>query len=875
MRERSAESLLDIDSPAVVTEAAVVDVSIIIVNYNVREFLHQALQSVRRASAGLNVEVIVVDNNSADGSTEMVADEFPEVTLIENRDNTGFSRANNQGIRIAQGRYLLILNPDTILQEDTLTTLVDYLDRNPEAGAVGCQILNPDGSFAPESRRAFPTPRVALYRITGLSRLFPRSPRFGRYNMTFLPIDKESEVDALSGSCMMVRHAALYHSPERAESLALLNGRASGENIRSTDSGSGAGLFDETFFMYGEDLDWCFRIQQAGWSIRYTPETKIIHYKGESTKKGELRYVRLFYGAMATFAEKHLQSRYSRLFTLAIHSAIFARASLSAVAQVGRKVLRPMLEFGIVFTVVAALGTLILGRNGQFPPPMFFLAVAGGFALTYVVSALAVDAYAPANRRRIVPVWRSLAVALVVMATMSFFIKDIAFSRLLLPLSVGASGALLAFFRLSARPPAERTNERVLLVGSQSEHERLTRMLANQPSGLIVAGYVEVDESRVRRARASLSAVAQVGRKVLRPMLEFGIVFTVVAALGTLILGRNGQFPPPMFFLAVAGGFALTYVVSALAVDAYAPANRRRIVPVWRSLAVALVVMATMSFFIKDIAFSRLLLPLSVGASGALLAFFRLSARPPAERTNERVLLVGSQSEHERLTRMLANQPSGLIVAGYVEVDESRVRRARANKPLGPLRQLRDIIRLHHIDEVFFASSCISNQEIFRQMQLLRDLPAQFHILSDGPDIIIGKASIHDFSTAPIVDAASAVQSPRSTIARRAFELPIALAWLAAYPVCVLIDVVKPRRRPLRKLSTSMASVLSGRRALVGYDETGSFIPPAEWRLKPGVFFVTDAGKARQDLERVYWFYMQHQSSAMDWDIMRKSLSRT
>lgn len=699
MRERSAESLLDIDSPAVVTEAAVVDVSIIIVNYNVREFLHQALQSVRRASAGLNVEVIVVDNNSADGSTEMVADEFPEVTLIENRDNTGFSRANNQGIRIAQGRYLLILNPDTILQEDTLTTLVDYLDRNPEAGAVGCQILNPDGSFAPESRRAFPTPRVALYRITGLSRLFPRSPRFGRYNMTFLPIDKESEVDALSGSCMMVRHAALYHSPETAESLALLNGRASGENIRSTDSGSGAGLFDETFFMYGEDLDWCFRIQQAGWSIRYTPETKIIHYKGESTKKGELRYVRLFYGAMATFAEKHLQSRYSRLFTLAIHSAIFARASLSAVAQVGRK--------------------------------------------------------------------------------------------------------------------------------------------------------------------------------VLRPMLEFGIVFTVVAALGTLILGRNGQFPPPMFFLAVAGGFALTYVVSALAADAYAPANRRRIVPVWRSLAVALVVMATMSFFIKDIAFSRLLLPLSVAASGALLAFFRLSARPPAERTNERVLLVGSQSEHERLTRMLANQPSGLIVAGYVEVDESRVRRARANKPLGPLRQLRDIIRLHHIDEVFFASSCISNQEIFRQMQLLRDLPAQFHILADGPDIIIGKASIHDFSTAPIVDAASAVQSPRSTIARRAFELPIALAWLAAYPVCVLIDVVKPRRRPLRKLSTSMASVLSGRRALVGYDETGSFIPPAEWRLKPGVFFVTDAGKARQDLERVYWFYMQHQSSAMDWDIMRKSLSRT
>ena len=697
MNERSAESLLHNGLPAVATETAVVDVSVIIVNYNVREFLHQALQSVCRAAGGLNVEVIVVDNNSADGSAEMVAEEFPQVVLIENRDNTGFSRANNQGIRIAQGRYLLILNPDTILQEDTLTTLVDYLDRHPEAGAVGCQILNPDGTFAPESRRAFPTPRVALYRVTGLSRLFPRSPRFGRYNMTFLPVDEESEVDALSGSCMMVRHAALYHSPETARNLSLLNGCATGDSIRETNSGTGAGLFDETFFMYGEDLDWCYRIQQAGWSIRYTPETRIIHYKGESTKKGELRYVRLFYGAMATFAEKHLQSRYSRLFTLGIHGAIFARASLSAAARLGRK--------------------------------------------------------------------------------------------------------------------------------------------------------------------------------ALRPLLEFGIVFTIVSVLGTLILGRNGQLPPAIFFAAVAGGFALTYTLSALAVDAYASARRRRIVPVWRSLAVALIVMATASFFIKDIAFSRLLLPLSVVASGALLALFRLSTRPPAERSNERILLVGSEKEHERLRRMLANQPSGLIVAGYVEVDESRIRRARANKPLGPLRQLRDIIRLHQIDEVFFASSCISNQEIFHQMQLLRDLPAQFRILADGPDIIIGKASIDDFSTAPIVDAASAVQSPRTRLARRAFELPIALAWLAVYPLAVLMDALEPRRRPLRRVSASMFDVLLGRKALVGYDESGPFIPPDEWRLKPGVFFVTEAGNVRQDHERVYWFYMQHQSSAMDWDIMRKSLS--
>ena len=186
------------------------DLSVIIVNYNVREFLEQALRSVERASARLAVEVFVVDNNSVDDSVEMVQAHFPGVRLIANEANVGFSRANNQAIREARGRYLLILNPDTIVQEDTFETLLRFMEAHPEAGAVGCKILNPDGTFAPESRRAFPRPTVAFYRIAGLSRLFPRSPVFGRYNMTFLPQDQVAEVDALSGSCMLVRHAALY-----------------------------------------------------------------------------------------------------------------------------------------------------------------------------------------------------------------------------------------------------------------------------------------------------------------------------------------------------------------------------------------------------------------------------------------------------------------------------------------------------------------------------------------------------------------------------------------------------------------------------------------------------------------------------------------
>jgi O-antigen biosynthesis protein len=173
-----APPLVDVEAP---------EVSVVVVNYNVREFLEQALCSVERASEGLRVETFVVDNNSVDGSVERVRERFPEVHVIANEANVGFARANNQAIRRARGRYLLILNPDTLLQEDTLRALVAFMDAHPEAGAAGCRILNPDGTFAPESRRAFPTPSVALYRMLGLSRLFPGSRTFGRYNLSYLP----------------------------------------------------------------------------------------------------------------------------------------------------------------------------------------------------------------------------------------------------------------------------------------------------------------------------------------------------------------------------------------------------------------------------------------------------------------------------------------------------------------------------------------------------------------------------------------------------------------------------------------------------------------------------------------------------------------
>ena len=185
------------------------DISIVIVNYNVKAFLEQCLIAVKRASAGLGVEIFVVDNASVDGSQAMVKKKFPYVRLIENSTNVGFSSANNQALSLAGGKYVLILNPDTLIQEDTLVVLKKYLDEHQDVGAIGCKLLNPDGSFQIASRRSFPTPWVAFCRIVGLSRLFPKSSIFGKYNVTYVNPDAEAEVDVLSGSLMMLRKSVL------------------------------------------------------------------------------------------------------------------------------------------------------------------------------------------------------------------------------------------------------------------------------------------------------------------------------------------------------------------------------------------------------------------------------------------------------------------------------------------------------------------------------------------------------------------------------------------------------------------------------------------------------------------------------------------
>ncbi|MFT4522499.1 MAG: GT2 family glycosyltransferase [Bacteroidia bacterium] len=303
--------------------------SVIIVNYNVRYFLEQCLISVEKASKNLDVEVFVVDNDSVDGSVQMVREKFPEVTCIANKKNVGFSAANNQAIRVAKGEYVLLLNPDTVVQEDTFSKCITYMGGNQKVGGLGVKMIDGKGTFLPESKRGLPTPEVALYKMAGLNKLFPKSKRFGKYHLSYLSNDQTAPIEVLAGAFMFIRSCVLEE----------------------------VGLLDEDFFMYGEDIDLSYRIILGGYQNVYFPETSIIHYKGESTKKMSVNYVFVFYRAMVLFAKKHYHGNNASMLVFLIKTAIYVRAFLA----VGQRFMSRIW----LFTVDAALLTagLFLIKN--------------------------------------------------------------------------------------------------------------------------------------------------------------------------------------------------------------------------------------------------------------------------------------------------------------------------------------------------------------------------------------------------------------------------------------------------------------------------------------------------------------------------------
>lgn len=302
--------------------------SIIIVNFNVKYFLHQCLTSLYEAFIEFekvygkdSSEIIVIDNNSYDGSNELIKNEFPKLQLIENKENLGFSKANNQGISKSKGEYILILNPDTLIAEDTLVKVIEFMDKKTDAGGVGVKMINGSGKFLPESKRSFPYPNVSFFKIFGLSKLFPNSMKFGKYHLTYLDENEINEIDVLSGAFMCIRRKVT-------------------EKI---------GGLDESFFMYGEDIDYSYRIKEAGYKNYYFPETKIIHYKGESTKKESFNYVMMFYNAMIIFSQKHFSKAYKQLNRIFIKLAVIFRAGLSFINRIVKELFLPFIDFVLIY----------------------------------------------------------------------------------------------------------------------------------------------------------------------------------------------------------------------------------------------------------------------------------------------------------------------------------------------------------------------------------------------------------------------------------------------------------------------------------------------------------------------------------------------
>lgn len=432
--------------------------SVIIVNYNVKYFLEQCLHSVYKALNTIEAEVFVVDNNSVDGSCTMVQQKFPQALLIDNKDNVGFSKANNQAIRISKGEYVLLLNPDTVVEEDTFEKVIAFMDRNPKAGGLGVKMIDGKGVFLPESKRGLPTPAVAFYKIFGLASIFPRSKTFSKYHLGYLDNNETHEIEILAGAFMFMRKSTLNE----------------------------VGLLDEDYFMYGEDIDLSYRITQGGYKNFYFPETTIIHYKGESTKKGSINYVKVFYNAMIIFARKHFSASNAQLFSFFINLAIYFRAFLAIINRFAKQSLVPFFDALLLysgFLVLAPHWVSYKFQDLEHFPSSYFTAAIPSYVLIWLLSILFSGGYEkPIKLTKIV---RGLIVGTgIILVIYALLPENFRFSRAMLLLGTlwGIMG--LVVFRVLLHYCGFKSykfnlgkKNRMALIGDYSESERVMNIL--------------------------------------------------------------------------------------------------------------------------------------------------------------------------------------------------------------------------------------------------------------------------------------------------------------------------------------------------------------------------------------------------------------
>ena len=673
------------------------DISIIIVNYNVKEYLLNLLHSIDKAKNKLKVKIYVVDNASTDGSKEIIPSRFPEIEYIYNETNVGFGKANNQAIRIANSEFTLLINPDTIVSEDTLTKMFFHLKSNPEIAAAGCKILNPDGTFAPESRRSIPTIRSAASKVLGLSSLFPKSKVFSGYYLGWLDEDEPSYIPVLSGSFMFFR----------TDILKKLDG------------------FDERFFMYGEDIDLCYRVSKLGYKISYFPETSIIHYKGESTKKGDLKYVRLFNKANYQFFQKHFTSRYSILFKSLIYFAISFRGITSFLFSKSKEI--RLASFDIIVLNVSLI-----------------LAYITRFSFTNELSE-----------------------------------------------------------KLNSLRSLEYLWVNVLL------------------TGLFILFSIGFNSSR------RTDSIADSLRKTF---------------------------------------FSYIGVVS-------------------------------ITFFARNLAFSRLVLGISFLLSAVLITVLRIYRANKAKQVKStsgkfkktRLAIVGSNNATDNLISKINTRADwDYEVVGFVSSKPNDER--GKSDALGEISQLKDIVRNHSIDHLYFIQSEISYKVMLEQISLLKKENLVFKIVPESMDYILGKSEVEYIDSVPVVLFNLTYQEGLNKLLKRCFDIIISLFptiffFVISIPKLMSSSFEKRTKESLSYYTPAdkvknlnrfllFQQVLAGKLSLVGSPIASDFDPI--YKYKRGITGLVQLNAQRisssKDQERFELNYLQNYSIWLDIDILSKSL---
>lgn len=479
-----------------------------------------------KACAGIDAEIFVVDNNSTDNSKELLVAKFPTVHFTWNKENLGFAKANNQALEKASGEYILFLNPDTILPEDCLINCTRFFESHPDAGALGIRMIDGAGKFLKESKRAFPSPLTSLYKLSGVTKIFPRSTIFAKYHLGHLSENESHEVDVLAGAFMMVPKKILQQT----------------------------GSFDETFFMYGEDVDLSYRIQKAGYKNYYFAGSTIIHFKGESTKKGSLNYVRLFYSAMSLFVKKHYSGSRAGIFNVLIQTGIFLRATLAIIAKFLKAIGLPLLDAAIIFTsfwCVKFLWSAYILQKVNYSPNVLIIAFPV-FTVIFLFASYYSGLYDKGYKQS--QLNRSTAMAsLVLLSGYALLPEDVRFSRGILVFGIVMAFILMSLLRwlfmkwnLLTQTDEDNGYRQTIVVAGEKDFINVTALM--QKAGMPEKVLGRVNDSFTSSSKA-LGSIHQLNHLIkMYPVRE--IIFCedmlsfkeIIAIVQTLPEGVSNKF---------------------------------------------------------------------------------------------------------------------------------------------------------------------------------------------------------------------------------------------------------------------------------------------------------------------------------------------